>query len=118
MRASEERRRKPRAVVDLGVRFKLDGQSGTARVRDISGSGVMCTTDRALPLMTQVALVLVLPGDHGRREIVCSGAVVRSGPSTRPAAARSSSFDTAIFFTELLDSDRVEIEEYVSSSRR
>ena len=92
------------------MRFDGPGRSGLARVRDISASGVLCTTDRALPLMTQVVLMLQIPGDVGATEIACRGAVVRSAP-----AGRDASFDTAIFFTHMSDGDRASVENFVSS---
>lgn len=113
MRPADERRKKPRAVADLDMRFDVSGRSGLARIRDISASGVRCVTDRAMPLMTQVALVIQLPAGAGSREIACRGAVVRSAPD-----GRNSAFETAIFFTHMSDADRVDVEEFVSSVDR
>lgn len=133
MPTTNERRRKQRVSVDLDMRCELSGRSGSARIRDISASGVRCITQRALPLMTQVELVIQLPSDGDRREIVCRGAVVRSGPRAaaekkaagdgRPQGERSSStdapeYETAIFFTQVKDADRMQIEEFVSSKSR
>ena len=70
-------------------------------------------TDRAIPLMTQVALVIRLPNAVGAREISCRGAVVRSAP-----AGRDASFETAIFFTHMSDADRDDVEKFVSSIGR
>jgi len=113
MKHADERRKKPRVAADLDMRFDVSGRSGLARVRDISASGVQCVTDRPMPLMTQVALVIRLPEGAGAREIACRGAVVRSPPRGGDA-----SFETAIFFTHMSDADRVDVEEFVSSVGR
>jgi hypothetical protein len=122
MHVTNENRKKPRAAADMDMRFELAGQAGFARIRDISASGVRCVTDRALPLMTQVELVIVLPARGGHREVVCRGAVVRSTAlhaADAPKPGRNAAgFETAIFFTQMRDSDRTEVEEFVSSARR
>jgi hypothetical protein len=122
MHITNENRKKPRAAADMDMRFEHGGQPGFARIRDISASGVKCLTDRPLPLMTQVELVIVLPGPAGQREVVCRGAVVRSTPLAVPETAKSgkhaAGFETAIFFTQMRDADRTDVEEFVSSTRR
>jgi len=126
----QERRRQPRAAADLGMRFELPGPAATARVRNISQSGVRCHTDRRLPVMTQVQLAIALPigpkGSLGTREITCRGVVVRCDPLESPAAsagdasraANRSKYDTAIFFTDLGESDRSDVETFVSTAHR
>ena len=122
MHFTNEHRKKPRAAADIDMRFELAGQAGFARIRDISASGVRCVTDRPLPLMTQVELVIVLPGPAGHREVVCRGAVVRStavaAPETPKSGKNAAGFETAIFFTQMRDADRTEVEEFVSSTRQ
>jgi hypothetical protein len=113
MTPTAERRKKTRAAAELDLTFDVSGRSGLARVRDISASGVRCVTDRPMPLMTQVALVIRLPKAAGAREISCRGAVVRSAPAGRDAA-----FETAIFFTHMSDADRIDVEDFVSSVAR
>ena len=119
-----ERRRRPRVAADLDMKLDLPGHRATARLRDISTSGVRCLTDRPMPVMTQVRLVLVipLPASRDGREIVCGGAVVRSAPapSAGTPAHRGESggglaaFDTAIFFTDMNETDRADVEAFVS----
>jgi hypothetical protein len=128
-----ERRKKPRTLADFDIRIGLLGESSPARVRDISASGIRCIVDRPLKPMTQVEIVLLLPAaadapsshaDPGR-EIVCRGAVVRSGPVAdvraadgKAASERRKRFDTAIFFTDMKESDRDQVEEFVSARLR
>jgi len=113
MKLHEERRKKARVPAAFDLRFDGSGRTGLARIRDISASGVLCTTDRAMPLMTQVGLVLMIPGAVGAKEIACRGAVVRSAQ-----AGREPNFETAIFFTHMSDADRAHVEEFVSSAAK
>jgi hypothetical protein len=113
MTTQTERRKKLRVPASFDLRLDVSGRAGSAKVRDISASGVRCVTDRAMPLMTQVAVTLLIPAVAGAREISCRGAVVRSAPEGRPA-----SFETAIFFTHMSDADRASVEDFVSSAGR
>ena len=79
---------------------------------------------------TKHETVVTLPSDReilitrsfdAPREIVCRGAVVRSQPAVTAATRESgtdSRFDTAIFFTDIKDSDRADVEEMVSAALR
>jgi hypothetical protein len=117
MWTAQDRRSRPRSAADLDLRIDAAGRSGFARVRDISGCGVRFVADRALQPMTQVGLVIVLPPSVGGREISCRGAVVRSVPVSG-GDGRAAGYETAIFFTEMRDSDRLDVEEFVSSRVR
>lgn len=124
MTITNERRKKPRANANFDLHLEFPGQAGSARVRDISGSGVRCESDRPVPMMTLVQMRIQLPGGGASvpREIVCRGAVVRSEPISRAgpanAAQRSGTpYDIAIFFTEMRDSDREDVEAFVASAR-
>ena len=64
-----------------------------------------------------VGLVIVLPQSAGAREIACRGAVVWSKPVSG-GDGRGAAYETAIFFTEMRDADRTDVEEYVSSRVR
>ena len=117
MNLSEDRRKSLRANADLAMRLDVTGHAGFARVRDICGAGVRCVTERALAPMTRVELVIALPDGVRTREIVCGGVVVRSGPAS-DGSDRNGAAETAIFFTEIADQDRVQVEEFVSTIRR
>ena len=117
MQFTNERRVKPRVAASFDLRLGLPGLVAPARVRDISASGVCCFTDRAIPAMTQVQLVLLVPDADARaaREVVCGGAVVRS--HRLPGAPHPRSFETAIFFTEMRDDDREILEGFIALAR-
>jgi hypothetical protein len=104
-----ERRRHPRTRADLGLRLGAPSGETPARVHDVSSSGIRCLTEVSLPVMTQVRVHLVLPAALGERHVVCDGVVVRSERTGRAAA-----FDTAIFFSDVAEADRTELESYVA----
>lgn len=116
--SGKERRKSRRVKAKLPVELTLSDGVSNAHVHDISLSGVRCITDRAMPVMTHVQLVLMLPGNSasGTRKVACEGAVVRSAPVRSPAGAGGSenSFDTAIFFTRMGESGRAEVEEFLA----
>jgi hypothetical protein len=68
--------------------------------------------------MTQVELVLLLPDPEIRgaapRELVLAGTVVRSRPLPGEG---TKTFETAIFFTDMKDDDREDVEAFVASRR-
>jgi hypothetical protein len=113
MTTGTERRGHPRVQAELPIQLTAEGGAADASIRDISLSGVCCLTDRAMPVMTQVRLTIVLPDRGGApRPITCSGAVVRSRRTSRgPSGAER--YETAIFFTELGESARNQLEDYV-----
>src|SRR5262245_39851661 len=102
-----ERRRAARVTPPAASRLRIPGLLDAAEVRDLSSSGVCCTTSRPLPMLTQVQLVLLLPDEDSTREVVCAGAVVRCvrdgtrtgevEPDAEPP--RGATWETAIFFT-------------------
>ncbi len=122
MQTSTERRKKPRAKADLPLHVVMPGRALGARVLDVSTSGVRCLTDRQLPVMTQVELSIVVPVAGRRvpgatRDIPCQGVVVRSRAADQESATDVATYDTAIFFTDMRDSDRSELEDFVARAR-
>ena len=118
MTARTERRRTPRARTPAGMRLRLPGLLDTADVTDLSSSGVRCTTARAVSLLSLVEVTLLLPADGATREVVCTGAVVRSSRAPAGDPSGAGVWDTAIFFTNLDDDDRAKLDAYVASLRR
>ena len=78
------------------------------QVENISGSGVLCHSVEAIPLMKKMSLVLELPEPHERR-VKCEGVVVRCEGS-------GSDFKVAVEFTDLSDEDRQAILDFVRRS--
>ena len=120
MQPGTERRGQPRVHADLPIQLALDGGATDANIRDISISGVCCETNCAVPVMTQVRLTIVLPDllpdvlteQSGEQQpISCAGAVVRSIALPENG---SDSFETAIFFTQMGESDRANLEDFIA----
>ena len=109
MKPTSERRAAPRVQMDFPGKLTLPDGTSDARIRNISVSGISCVTDRALPVMTQVELIILLPIAGSPVPIHCAGAVVRSSP----LEAHADQFETAIFFTELGEEARNELEDFV-----
>lgn len=113
MTTGMERRGHPRVRAELPIQLTAEGGAADASIQDISLSGVCCFTSRAIPVMTQVRLTIVLPDRLGDpHPISCSGAVVRSSRTGRGAGG-SDRYETAIFFTELGESARNQLEDYM-----
>jgi len=133
MTSDTERRRAPRTLVEMPVTLALgdiaDEVNVAAIVEDVSLSGVRCVTSHAIGVMTQVGLTLVLPPDPagdtslGQTTIACRGAVVRSlvlaDSNDADAAAGAGDggvrYATAIFFTNMAESDRVALQEFLQT---
>lgn len=116
MTARTDRRLAPRARTPDGMHLRFPGLAEPAVVRDLSTSGVCCTMEQTLPLLSQVQVTFLLPSDGperptSSREVTCTGAVVR-------CARAGARYETAIFFTSVDDEDREALERYVTSLRR
>lgn len=112
-----ERRREPRAKPTRDLTLRLTGQPAAAEIRDISVNGVCCMTATAVPVLTQVHLVLMVPSSRGSREIPCGGAVVRCVKDGDAAAHASAPYETAIYFTDIREADRSVLAAYVAARR-
>ena len=127
MTSETERRRAPRILVEMPVTLAVgeitERVSVPAVVEDVSLSGVRCVTARAIGVMTQVGLTLVLPADPGgdtslgSTTIACRGAVVRSIEigANAEAGGGDARYQTAIFFTNMAESDRVALQEFLQT---
>ena len=105
-----ERRAAPRVPVPLPLH--LDDAQGkfTARTKNLSASGAYCMLRRFLAPMTKLAMQLELPG-RPVHWVRCEGIVVRVEPARR--VPRRSHYYVAIFFSEIAETDRSRIADYV-----
>jgi hypothetical protein len=109
-------RRQHRRVVAGGPCVLVDaaGKRADFEIMDLSESGVRLRCAHALPAMTRVGVVLVLPaarvGGQGDRRLDTQGVVVWSHE------AEPGAFDTGVFFPELDDSARTVLKAYVTAS--
>lgn len=107
-RSNEDKRRHPRSKTGFpGVRAAAD-DGILNHVDNISCSGVLCHTNRAVPVMTKMSIVLELPAPFGDR-IEAEGIVVRCDPEV----IREHEFNVAILFNNLDDGAYHTIKAYV-----
>jgi hypothetical protein len=111
-----ERRRAPRADVDLSLKIKKDKRVIEAHTQNISSSGAYCTLDKFVPLNSKLDLTLLLPekphkGHPAQKKVRCHGIVVRSQPED--ADIVHPHYGIALFFTDLAKGDRHRLTDFV-----
>ena len=77
-------------------------------VDNISASGVLCHTEKPIPVMTKIGVTLDLPKPSDS-SISCEGVIVRCDPDQKG----DDHFKVAIVFTKLNDADMAAIKKHV-----
>ena len=109
--SSQERRRAPRVPERVPLAITDATAVVEAETKNLSASGVYCALERFIAPMTKLQLEFELPQGVRPTRIQCSGVVVRVEPIiTRVDRAR---YNTAIFFTDLVERDRMAISQFV-----
>src|SRR5512143_975306 len=103
----EERRKSPRAVVDLPARVTVGQETIECRVRDLCRDAALVLAERCYPLQTSAALEMVLPTNPGAVQV--TGRVVRLAPKEQGGA-----HGMAILFDDLPLETALRIELFVS----
>ena len=114
--SGRERRRWPRAKAGWPISLDLPEGRFEARVRDISQAGVCFFLDRAVELMTVLAVELELSleendGQCSKHVLSARGVVVRS----EPISERLDHYEIAVFMPDLSEDDKLAIREYVAA---
>jgi c-di-GMP-binding flagellar brake protein YcgR len=109
--ASAERRRHPRIHEHLPFTLKAEGFDTVTHTINVSCLGAYCQLDKRIPLMTHLKIALALPSADQKKDfeyVECSGVVVRveEGGSE---SHRGSVYNTAIYFSEIRESEREKI---------
>jgi len=117
---SEERRKFPRLEDEsLSLRLRLDDFDSVTHTLNISSSGVYCKTDKDLPLMSRVKLILVMPDPAkdavSTKNLEVSGVVVRQHPVIVDGVIKH--YDVAIFFEDLSPKDKEAISAYIAKKK-
>ncbi|MBI3083337.1 MAG: PilZ domain-containing protein [Candidatus Omnitrophica bacterium] len=108
---SHERRRAPRVPERVPLAITAAEAVVEAETKNLSASGVYCALERFIAPMTKLQLAFELPQGDRPARIECSGVVVRVEPIiTSVDRAR---YNTAIFFTDLVERDRMAISQFV-----
>lgn len=102
-----ENRKYPRKKKNLKFEIKPnDSQFDlVGETKDLSCIGALCQVNRPIPEMTHLKLILKLP--NGIAE--CEGTVVR----VQKTATDDDSYDVAIYFFDIADSERQKIEKFI-----
>ena len=112
-----ERRGAPRAAdKDLAMKLRLGEVDAAIHTLNISASGAYCKTDKEIPLMSRVKLIIMLPDTERpgspERRIEVTGVVVREHPVLVDGKIKH--YDLAIFFEDISAKDREALSTYVS----
>ena len=105
---SSERRKHPRSRGGFGQSVASSPDGLISHVDNISCSGVLCRTQRPIPAMTKMEIVLQLPPPE-LRTIKAEGIVVRCDAEQ----AADTAFQVAILYTRLEEDDHHAIRRYV-----
>lgn len=103
----QERRQFPRSKSSLSLK-KGDTSGILNHVDNISANGVLCHTEKPLPLMTRMSIALELPKPFSR-PIDAEGVVVRCDPPDGDDAH----YRVAILFTRITDEDHEAVRRFV-----
>ena len=118
MSQSKDKRRHPRVAHRVKVRSS-SREAVELETIDLSAGGISCTAPAFLPLMTRLALSLVLPTDHssaadkpnGHETVTGEAVVVRTDP---PAPVDGNeTYRVALFFSKMDDADRKRLHEFL-----
>ena len=108
-----ERRKHPRIPSDITIELALDDGGHTARLRDVSESGICFFLDRGLEEMTILEVAFDLPADDSFHRVQTTGVVVRS----RKISPAVDHFEVALFFNGLDESARLALRAFVAGAR-
>jgi len=116
----EERRRYPRANVDIELRTGSDrSPRGRVRTVDLSASGVAYESPSWIEPFTKFEMIFVFPpfGErHEKTPVRVEAVVMRTEPETPDDTADG--YRVACSFTGIQNDDRALIEQYVDHVRR
>ena len=118
MSQTHDKRRHPRVAHRIRVRSS-SREAVELETIDLSAGGLSCTAPAFLPLMTKLAVSLVLPGhkssasgsDDGQ-VVKGEAVVVRTDPSS--PAPGNGSYRVALFFSRMEDADRARLLDFLA----
>ncbi len=107
-----ERRENPRLQQNLPFKVAANGYDFSTTTQNISCLGAYCSINKYIPPFTRVAIKLTLPvktkESAKRYTIDCQGTIVRTEDKDKD------SFNIAIFFSRINNSQRKIITEYIN----
>ena len=110
-----ERRKHPRLDNNVPVKIRCDDFDVVTQTRNLSCSGAYCQVNKFIEPMTKLKIHLLLPLKKSDKvitqKITCEGVVVRT--ESQPG---DSSFNIAIFFSEMAVKDRKCLAGYIETT--
>jgi len=114
-----EHRKHPRINERLQFKLKTNHFDIVTETINLSCIGAYCQANKYIPLMTGLQIVLALPcvdKEDKFEYIECNGLVVRVEKVSFDANTRNS-YNIAIYFSEIEDSEKQKIESFVERYR-
>ena len=110
MGQSEDKRRHPRIPQRVRVQ-SLYREALELETIDVSAGGLRCTSPLFIPIMTKMALSMVLPSapghsGNGQQMVKGEAVVVRTEPDSPAAEPVNGGYRVALFFSRMDDPDR------------
>ena len=103
---TDDRRRNPRFTVKVPARISHGNESFPGLLKDLCKDAALVEGQKALPLETEVALTLSLPGTGG--PLQAAGQIVRVSPGDHGG------HDMAILFRDLSQAAETRIEFFIA----
>ncbi len=111
----EEKRKHPRSKKSIDFKIETDGSTIAAKSIDLSCIGAYCQADKYIPPMTNLKIVLALPGGNQKGEVEhveCIGAVVRV-EKIPSKTNEDDQYNIAIYFNEIEESEKEKIANFL-----
>ncbi|MEE9217939.1 MAG: PilZ domain-containing protein [Acidobacteriota bacterium] len=109
-----EQRAAPRRARQLRLEVSSEPQGRfEIQTLNISLCGAHCRSRYFLPVMTRINVTLLLPEEAAPRRLDAEAVVVRVQPCSETAA--EGSYDMALYFTRMKESDQIQLSRYLQS---
>lgn len=101
-----ERRKSPRVQGDFNVEIADHKSKIIARTINVSGSGIYCQCDHAIPLFREIRILMRLPDNEKQLEF--TGVIVRC-----EKISGKHRYNLAIFFSDISPQDKKLLSKYI-----
>lgn len=114
----ENRRKHPRISTDIEIKIEnilKRGDKGLklGKVKNMSCSGMFCSVNNFVNLLTKMEGVLKLTINKSEEEVTFRGIVVRCDPQKKVKECKD--YNIAIFFNSMEDEDKEKIKHYLET---
>lgn len=113
-----EKRREQRFPLQMPIKIGSGNLQIISNTKNISRSGLYCQVNRFVPVMSKLAVTLLVPviikRERVEKKINCLAVVVRIVPEEQKELVEN--YDLGLFFSEIKDKDRDCISKYIKQS--